>query len=257
MSFILTEVDAWVTATLLAVAMVVGWGAGWSRGRALRAAKGDLSASKFNDAVLALLGLLLAFTFSMSLSRHEQRRQMVATDSNAIGDFHTSVSLLNEPVRGKLRAVLRQYVEHRLSMAQITTNDASLQRKLDEVREMHSQMQALVKEAVDGGTPVVVPLVNTLNELTSSHASRLSAVRDRVPPSVVLLLVIAAMITMALMGWQQGATGEKHPGATVGFIVLVCMVVWVTLDLNQPHRGWITVSQEPMQQLLKGMEKNP
>jgi hypothetical protein len=43
--------------------------------------------------------------------------------------------------------------------------------------------------------------------------------------------------------------------AAIGFTVLVCLVLWVILDLNQPQRGWITVSQEPLQQLLKGMEK--
>ena len=40
-----------------------------------------------------------------------------------------------------------------------------------------------------------------------------------------------------------------------GFVVLVGLVVWVTLDLNQPHRGVITVSQEPLQRLLEGMGK--
>jgi hypothetical protein len=255
MSAILTEVDAWVTTVLLAAAMVAGWAAGWWRGRFLAREERQFRASKFNDAILALLGLLLAFTFSMSLSRHEQRRQMVVTDSNAIGDFYTTASLLKEPVRGKLLVVLRRYVEHRLSMAETTNNEALLQRKLDEVRQMHHQMEVLVGEAVNGGTPVVVPLVNTLNALTSSHASRLAAVRDRVPPSVVLLLVVAAVLCMVLMGWQQGASSENHPGAALGFAVLVSLVLWVTLDLNQPHRGWITVSQEPMQQLLKGIEE--
>jgi hypothetical protein len=33
------------------------------------------------------------------------------------------------------------------------------------------------------------------------------------------------------------------------------MAVWVIMDLNQPQRGWITVSQEPMERLLKGMEE--
>ena len=44
---------------------------------------------------------------------------------------------------------------------------------------MHNRMQALVGEAVDGQTPVVVPLVNTLNGVTSSHAARLAALLDR------------------------------------------------------------------------------
>ena len=31
------------------------------------------------------------------------------------------------------------------------------------------------------------------------------------------------------------------------------MVLWVTLDLNDPQRGWISVSQEPLERLLKAM----
>ncbi len=191
----------------------------------------------------------------MSLVKHDQRRQMVVTDSNAIGDFYTCVSLLKEPVRGKLQAVVHRYVEHRLALAWSLADEATLQQKLDEIQAMHGQMQSLVGKAVDEGTPMVVPLVNTLNEVTSSHAARLMAVRDRLPGSIVLLLFLGAVVSMGLMGKQQGASSEWHPGTTIGFTVLVCMVVWVTLDLNQPQRGVITVSQEPLQRLLRGMEK--
>ncbi len=36
MSAFLTEVDAWVTAALLAVAMLAGWALGWWRGWSVR-----------------------------------------------------------------------------------------------------------------------------------------------------------------------------------------------------------------------------
>jgi hypothetical protein len=252
---LLTEVDAWVTVLLLAAAMIASWLIAWWRGRSFSKEEGETPAGKFNDAILALLGLLLAFTFSMSLVKHEQRRQMVVTDSNAIGDFYTTASLLKEPVRGKLQGVVRRYVEHRLSLRQYLEDEAAFERKLDEIQESHRQMQSLVEEAVNGATPVVVPLVNTLNAVTSSHAARLAAVRDRLPPSIVLLLFLAAVLSMALIGRRQGASKGNRPGATIGFTALICMIVWVTLDLNQPQQGWITVSQEPLQRLLKGMEK--
>jgi hypothetical protein len=236
--------------------MLAGWAAGWWAGRRLSRQAPEAPASKFNDAILALLGLLLAFTFSMSLVKHEQRRQLVVTDSNAIGDFYTCASLLKGQVRKNLRDLVYRYVKHRLSLGQSSPDEATLQRMLDEVREVHREMEAFVGEAVNGGTPVVVPLVNTLNALTSSHAARVAAGRDRLPPSIVLLLFLAAVVSMVLMGRQQGAANERRLAATVGFVVLVCMVVWVTLDLNQPRRGWITVSQEPLQRLLAGMEKS-
>jgi len=156
---------------------------------------------------------------------------------------------------GGLQQVIREYVAHRLGATNDRQDEAKVQKLLGEIQEMHNRMQALVGEAVDGQTPVVVPLVNTLKGVTSSHAARLAAVRDRLPPSIVGLLFLAAFVSMVMMGRQHGASGEWHPGATIGFAALVSMVVWVTLDLNQPQRGLITVSQEPMRRVLSGMGK--
>jgi hypothetical protein len=54
---------------------------------------------QFTDASMALLGLLLAFTFSLSLARHDQRRLAAIADGNSIGDFYTCATLLKEPGR--------------------------------------------------------------------------------------------------------------------------------------------------------------
>jgi hypothetical protein len=249
------EVDSWVLATLFAAAMLAAWGIGWWWGRRLHAQQRDVPPAKVNDAIIALLGLLLAFTFSMSLVKHDQRRQMLVADSNAIGDFYTCASLLKEPVRGRLQRLIRGYVAHRLEAVQSKLDEEQLQKALGESEAMQGGMQTLVGEAVDSGTLVTVPLVNTLNEVTSSHAARLAAGRDRLPPSVVVLLALASVVSMVLVGVQQGEAREGPIGATLGLIVLVSMIVWVTLDLNQPHRGIITVSQEPLQRLLAGMSK--
>jgi hypothetical protein len=255
MSTLLTGVDAWVTAVLLAVLMAVTWEIGRRRGVRLKRENRPAPATKFSEATLALLGLLLAFTFSMALGKHDQRRLMLLQDSNAIGDFYTCASLLKEPVRGKLQGVIRKYVQFLLTLAKESPSEERLQKGLDDLQAMHGRMQTLVGEGLDSGTPVATPLVNTLNEVTSSHAARLSALRDRLYPSIVLLLFLAALVSMAQLGMYQGSAGELQPGATFGFVVLVSMVVWVTLDLNQPQRGLITVSQEPLQRLLSGMGK--
>ena len=174
MSAMLTHVDAWVLAALLAAAMLASWYGGWRWGRR-RAKEGrQTPAGKFLDGSVGLLGLLLAFTFAMALSKHDGRRQAVVNDSNAVGDFYTCASLLKDPVRGKLRALIRQYTERRLALATTPSDEAGYEKRLDELEGMQNQMQALVGEAVDAGTPVAVPLVNTLNEVTSSQAARLA-----------------------------------------------------------------------------------
>ncbi len=249
MAALLSDIDSWVLAAGLGVLMMLGWWGGWWIGRRHKETETAAPGIKFNDASIALLGLLLGFTFSMSLARHDQRRLMVVTDANSIGDFYTCASLLKDPVRGQLQQVVRDYTEHRLAVA----NSRLDQVELDEMQEMQNRMQALVKAAVDDGTPVTVPLVNTLNEVTSAGISRLASFRDRLPVSIVALLFLTSVVSMVLMGRHQGASSDRHRAGTIGFIVLVCMTVWVTLDLNQPQKGMIRVSQEPMQRVLAGM----
>ncbi|MCI0684604.1 MAG: hypothetical protein L0Y71_21045 [Gemmataceae bacterium] len=255
MSYILTQVDAWATAAALLVAMLAAWAGGAWMGRRQKEADGE-AAGKGAEASLALLGLMLAFTFSMSLGKHDQRRIMVVTDSNAIGDFLTCVNLVKGPVSEKLEGVLRGYVEHRLALAKPRLSNVEIQQAFDRIDQMHAAMQGLVREAVDSGTPVTVPLINTFNGVTSNTAARLAAVRDRLPASVVVVLFVAALLSMVLLGRQQGASDRYPVVGVVGFVALVCMVVWVILDLNQPQYGWITVSQEPLERLLAGMRKS-
>ncbi len=189
------DIDAWLAAATVALAMVVGWLAGRWQGHRLRVeleSRGQTPVSKFEDASLAVLGLLLAFTFSTALGKHDQRRLMVVADSNAIGDFYTCASLLKEPVRTKLRSVVHDYVALRVDLAQHRYDEAAFERALRRFQQMHNQMVELVSQALENGTPIAVSLTNTLNAVTSSHAARLAAIRDRLPASIVLLLELRA-----------------------------------------------------------------
>ncbi|HEY6300838.1 MAG TPA: hypothetical protein VIW95_14450 [Candidatus Binatus sp.] len=256
MAHIFDDVDAWAIASTVALAMTLGWLAGRRRGRRLRAElNGKPAVSKFDDASLALLGLLLAFTFSTALGKHDQRRIMVVTDSNAIGDFYTCASLLKEPERSKLRSVIRDYAALRVDLSTRAYDAHAFEHALGQFQQMHNQMVELVSAALADGTPIAVPLTNTLNAATSSHAERLAAIRDRLPTTIVLLLLLSAVISALLVGREQGAADEADIAGTVSFIVLISFAIFVTLDLNQPNRGFIAVDQEPIQRLLSTMSQ--
>ncbi len=104
------------------------------------------------------------------------------------------------------------------------------------------------------GGPTVVPLVNTLNAVTSSYATYLAAYRERLPVIVLVLLLFGSAIPAFLMG-RQGATNTVHKSGPVSFGLLVTLVIYVTCDLNQPSGGLITVGEEPLVELVQSMEK--
>jgi len=252
---IFTDFDAWATALLIGFAMALAWEVGRWQGQRLRSARREVPESKFHGASLAVLGLLLGFTFSIAIVKHDQRRAMVVADANAIGDFYTCASLLNEPVRSQLQNVIREYATLRVELSQSGFDEAELQRALARMQQMQGAMTSLVGQALHQGTPIAVSLTNTLNGLTSNHAARLAAVRDRLPAIIVALLLLSAMIASLLVGHEQGAREESDLVGTACFIIMVTFAIYVILDLNQPGGGLIRVDQEPMQRLLISMTK--
>lgn len=239
-------------APLLAIAMTIVWMIGWSMGYRLHE-KGHPQPSKFDDASMALMGLLIAFAFGTSISKYEARRIAMIGDANAIGDFYTCATLLKEPTRSELQSVIQQYTQLRLALAQGSLDDASFDQSLAKADALFNQMVQLVSGALAQGTPISVSLTNTLNAVSSNQVSRLAAFHDRLPASIVILLLASSVVTSLLVGRQQGSDNNDDRMATLCFIALVSLALYVILDLNIPNHGSIRVSQEPIERLIAAM----
>jgi hypothetical protein len=241
----------WLSALVLGAAMLATFAVGWRVGRRWPRL-GKAPPSRLDSATLAIVGLVLAFTFSLAMTEHKERREQALEDANAISNLHACASLLDDPVRGQLRALVRRYLERRVMLARARKR-AVLARELPIIDQMHAEMLELVREAVAQRTPVTTPLVNALNQVTSRNAARLAALHHRLPWIIVVLLGVAAIVSTFAVGVQQGALGDRNLVHMTVFSVLVSLVVWVTLDLNQPGTGIIAVSQEPLERLLATM----
>ena len=247
------RLDAWIIAVTFALAMTAFFVLGSWRGRRSPSPAGD-SGAKFTDASMALLGLLLAFTFSMALNRYDDRRQAMVAETNAIGDLYTNASLLPEPHRSKFQTLLANYTSRRLDGRRRRDLRSEPERVTREAQRMHAQATDIVATMVEEHSPIAVPLVNTLNAVTSSHTAYLAAYRERLPAIVLLLLLLGSVIPAFLMG-RQGATTTVHKSGPLSFGLLVTLVIYVTFDLNQPSGGLITVGEQPLMDLLQSMSK--
>lgn len=187
------------------------------------------------------------------MGKHDQRRIAVVQDSNAIGDLYTCATLLKEPTRTKLQAVIREYVALRVSLARQPVDGLKLDRALVEFDQLHQRMIEFVRQALTDGTRIAVSLTNSLNAVTSNQAARLAAIRDRLASSIVAPLFISAIVTTTLLGRKQRFAESSDVASVLFFILLVSFAIYVTLDLNRPERGVIRVEQEPMEGLLSSM----
>ena len=63
--------------------------------------------------------------------------------------------------------------------------------------------------------------------------------------AMTVALMLSSVLSAMLVGREQGVADQSDIAGTACLIILVSFAVYVALDLNQPDRGLVTVSQEP------------
>src|SRR5437763_12766178 len=100
----------WVVFAVLLVLLVglseLAWRMGFASSR--KKSDADKDSGTVRSAVLALLGLLLGFSFAIAASRHEERRELVVGEANSISTTARRAQLLPEPHAENVVQLLRK-----------------------------------------------------------------------------------------------------------------------------------------------------
>lgn len=104
-------------AFILLVCMILAVRIGIRLGKKKTAPDGeeDKTFSNLIGGIFALSAFLLAFTFSMSASRFEARRDVLVAEANNIGTAILRVDLYPDSMQQLLRPLFRDYVEERIA----------------------------------------------------------------------------------------------------------------------------------------------
>ena len=93
----------WIVFAVLLVLLVglseLAWRIGLACSR--KKSEADKDSGTVRSAVLALLGLLLGFSFALAGARHETRRELLVEEANSIVTTARRAQLLPEPHAGK------------------------------------------------------------------------------------------------------------------------------------------------------------
>jgi hypothetical protein len=186
-------------------------------------------------AVLGLLALMIGFTFAMALSRFEAHRDAVLDDANAIGSTALRARLLPAPYKVECLKLLKNYVQVRLDVTQRVFSPAELDAAVTRSNEIQEALwqQAKAVAGTDNGMVPTGLFIQSLNEMFDNQAKHLSAIRDRVPNIVFLMLYGIAAIASALAGYASGLGRRPSQFPVYVMIILVCAVILIIQDLNR------------------------
>jgi hypothetical protein len=189
---------------------------------------------------LTLLGLIIGFTFSMALTRYDQRKNYEEDEANAIGTEVVRADLLPSDDAARVRALLGRYLDARIAFYE--ARDAA---QVREVAAGTGRLQAELWAAVRGPalanpTQVAALAVSGMNDVLNSQGYTQAAWWNRIPVAAWGLLGLLAMGSNLLVGLGiRRARGE--PLLLLVLPVVVGFAFVLIADIDSPRGGLIHV----------------
>ncbi|RZL28699.1 MAG: DUF4239 domain-containing protein [Sphingomonas sp.] len=244
-----------VISLILLILLLAATHVGRIIGRRRRDRTEDKDASSLATGMLGIFALLIAFTYSLSLTRYDTRRSMVLEEANAIGTTANYALMLPANRKAAILPLLDRYTRLRIDLGSPyedrfhVRNDAA-----------NATLTRLWKEAtaLTAEAPQSLPayrFVSALNEQTNIAEARITALRNHVPILVLIVLSVIAMVSLGFAGFASGLAGfDRYVGLTI-MAAAITMLIAMTIDLDRPNRGSIEISKQPLIDALDALPK--
>jgi len=241
--------------TFLVSSLLAFWFSAWI-GDSWRARRGNLAEevrgflALILGAALTLLGLIIAFTFSMAVSRYDQRKNYEEQEANAIGTEYVRADQLPPDGAVKVHALLKSYLDQRIlfykahsedELRQINARTAQLQTEMwAEASTSSAALPAQILTFVLGG----------MNDVLNSQGYTQAAWWNRIPIAAWMLLIAISVFCNLLIGYDA-------PGRSAVFLLILpitlSIVLFLIADIDTPRHGIIRVRPQNLESLAESL----
>jgi hypothetical protein len=203
-------------------------------------------------ASLTLLGLIIGFSFSMAVSRYDQRKNLEEAEANAIGTEYVRADLLPAADAAKVRALLKDYLDQRVLFYTISD-----EQQIPQINARTAQLQtelwsAVLAPAAAQPTPLVALAVSGMNDVLNSQGYTQAAWRNRIPISGGVLMAAIAICCNVLVGYR--ARNVKAEGILLLVLpLLVSIAFFLIADIDSPRGGYIRLIPQNLVSLAESL----
>ena len=250
MTFLLNHPLLFFLVSFVLLWFAAGIGVYYRQGRPSQQVVDEKDFNLILGATLTLLGLIIGFTFSMAVSRYDQRKNLEEEEANAIGTEYVRLDVLPPADAAKARGLLRDYLDQRILY--YTTRNPQRLRQIDAAT---SQLQSNLWSAVSAPaaaqpSPVSALALSGMNDVLNSQGYTEAAWRNRVPLPAWMLLIAIAVFCNLLVGFSA------HRRSLLLFLILpiaLSISFFLFADIDSPRSGVIHVRAQNLQTLADSL----
>jgi hypothetical protein len=212
--------------------------------------------SSIQAGLMGLLGVMLAFSFSLSSQRYEKRRELVIDESLKIGAAYFRAGLLPDTLKRNLRGLLEEFLDSRIQFYQPENTGEQML----EIQKKSENLEVLLwanTAKLGKSTPNLNTNVNilALNEMIDKTNTISSEFQTRVPISIFMLLVFISICTLLIIGYSNGITMKKNIGFAIILNLVLCSILLLIIDMDRPTNGFFRADTYGLSRLKREIQQ--
>ena len=199
---------------------------------------------------LTLLGMIIGFTFSMAVSRYEQRKNYEEQEANAIGTEYVRTDLLPPKDGTRLRSLLKGYLDQRI-LNYSSRDRQRLQQINAQTALLQNEMWSVVAKSGTEQPSIVTALaISGMNDVLNAQGYTQAAWWNRIPLAAWALLLLISVFCNLMIGYVA------HGRSAFLFLVLpiaLSISFFLVADIDSPRGGIIRVCPQNLQSLAESL----
>jgi len=240
------------TVVLLLIGSEIGYRLGkWRKAHMNEGEKAP--ANTMMGSALGLLAFILAFTFSMSSSRFDARKQLAQEEASSIFKAYQRAQFLPEQQRNECTRLLREYVALRVDIPKMQ-KVADIEAAVLKSERIQDALWNQAASMADRPNAVLAGFMASLSELTDLQTKRVrSVVWNRIPLTIVFSLYGIAFLGLATMGYSSSLAENRSMVPATVLILAFSAVIVLIVDMERPIQELFSVPQQPMTETARRM----
>ncbi len=187
------------------------------------------------SSVIGLFALLLAFTFSTASGSMRDRNQAIHEEANSLANLHRSSLMGDDSLRQFTSQYLLKVIGQLGHYSDVSAKEmASLHNEVEQTQREYLRSLQVYNQSHPGAGEKYLAAFNSIN---ASYYRMIGAYHQRIPPVIMVLLVVSSLLIGLLIGFMNGHSRQQHFLAPFIFVVLVVLSIQAIRDLDNPGSG--------------------
>jgi hypothetical protein len=196
-------------------------------------------------AIFALLGLLIALSFSSAATKFDVRRFLIVDEVNASKTAYLRLDLLPQSERKALQNNFRQYIDTRLAIYDDIAQHKDYNDHLNQSFSLQKQIWESSNQACQQtNTPtacfLLLPALNGMFDIGNTRIGNLTF-----HPHIFLFLILIGLVLFSSILVGYGISTKQRGGALhyLCYAFVVAVTLYAILDMEYPRIGIFRVER--------------